>query len=222
MSNIAGKAYAMNVVTPVKGWYAWQTKFIFWFVVKFPSFLKGLINLSLIHYAHWAVVSPKQFPRLSESQPKESLNYHYMFFFSNFNGSWSQYVDSFSFAIPSGLDIFWRKNIGYPKSVPLTPFHDYIRFNQVQTSHYYSAYPYAASNDVKSAAKVKDALLAFEREFLEVDENTFADAYNRLLIDLQNDMGELGPVPIVSMASDAVINNRSSRPTAIANEVEEV
>ncbi len=208
MSNIAGKAYAMNVVTPVKGWYAWQAKFVFWFVVQFPSFLKGLINLSLIHYAHWSVVKPSEFPRLSPDQPAEDLNYHYMFFCSNFNGSWDQYVDSFSFAIPSGLNVFWRKNMGYPESIPLTPFHDYIRYNQVQTNHYYNAYPYAASNDVKSAKRVKAALIDFQATHLNDNTDAFVAAYNKLLISVQNDLGELGGVPIVSMASDAVLDTR--------------
>ena len=104
MSNIAGKAYAMNVVTPIRFWTAVLNKVIFWAAGKRPSTLNGLITLSLIHYARWVVVDRDQFPHLSPQQPKENLRFGYMFFFSNFNGSWEQYVDSFTFAIPGGLD----------------------------------------------------------------------------------------------------------------------
>ena len=81
MSNIAGKAYAMNVVTPIRFWTAWLNKVIFWAAGKRPSTLKGLITLSLIHYARWVVVDRDQFPHLSPKQPKENLRFGYMFFF---------------------------------------------------------------------------------------------------------------------------------------------
>src|SRR5262249_49919190 len=104
MSNIAGKAYAMNAITPMRWYTAWLNRFFFWGSGRFTSFLGGLLTLSLIHYARWVILKPNQFPRLSPDQPEEQLKYHYMFFFSNFNGSWDQYVDSFSSAISGGLD----------------------------------------------------------------------------------------------------------------------
>src|SRR4029453_15555841 len=106
MSNIAGKAYAMNAITPMRWYTAWLNRFFFWGSGRFTSFLGGLLTLSLIHYPRWVILKPNQFPRLSPDQPEEQLKYHYMFFFSNFNGSWDQYVDSFSSAISGGLDNF--------------------------------------------------------------------------------------------------------------------
>src|SRR5579859_1171234 len=161
MSNIAGKAYAMNVVTPMRWYTSWLNRVAFWASSQYQPFLAGLLTLSLIHYARWVIVKPGQFPKLSPAQPAEDLKYHYMIFFSNFNGSWDQYVDSFSAAIPTGLNAYWIKNIKYPKSVPMLPFHRYITSNQVWTDHYYNAYPMATSNDLKSAKKVKAGLLKF-------------------------------------------------------------
>lgn len=204
MSNIAGKAYAMNVITPIRWYMAWINRLIFKIALKKPSTLKGLITLSLIHYARWVIIPRDSFPRLDPSQPKEELNYSYMLFFSNFNGSWDQYVDSFTFAIPSGLDLFWKWNVRYPKSVPLTPFHDYIRHNQIDTAHYYTAYPMAASNDVKSAQKVKKALIAFTATSSDKAPEDFLNDYNKLLNDLQHHFGDMRPTPIVSLSADAV------------------
>ena len=201
MSNIAGKAYAMNVITPIQWYLGWLNKLIFWIALRLPSTLKGLTTLSLIHYARWVIIGRSQFPRLDPSQPKENLHYSYMLFFSNFNGSWDQYVDSFTFAIPSGLDLFWKWNVRYPKSVPLTPFHSYIKFNQIQTDHYYNAYPLAAANDIKSAKKVKAALMAFDLKVEQAEPDEFLKQYNALLRALQNDLGEMRPTPIVSMAA---------------------
>jgi hypothetical protein len=204
MSNIAGKAYAMNVITPIKWYMAWVNKLVFWIVVRFPKVLNGLITLSLIHYARWVIVGRKQFPHLAPEQPKEDLRYSYMLFFSNFNGSWDQYVDSFTFAIPKGLDLFWKGNIRYPRSVPLTPFHQYIRYNQIETIHYYSAYPLATSNDVKAATKLKAALIEFDDHWTNAPPEQFRKQYNALLRNLQNDLGDMSPAPIISMAAAQV------------------
>jgi hypothetical protein len=204
MSNIAGKAYAMNVITPLRWYTAWISRVIFWFAGMNPSTTKGLITLSLIHYARWVIVESSQFPRLSEEQPAEELKYDYMFFFSNFNGSWDQYVDSFSSAIPGGLDAFWIWNIKYPKSVPMLPFHHYITANQIWTDHYYNPYPMAASNDVKAAQRVRNGLLGLIADTKGASAGEFQDQYNALLMNLQHDISEMGPNPIVSLSASAV------------------
>ena len=209
MSNIAGKAYAMNVITPIRWYMAWINKLIFWYAGKRAATLIGLQTLSLIHYARWVIIDRWKFPRLHPSQPKEKLKYSYMLFFSNFNGSWDQYVDSFTFAIPAGLDLFWKWNVRYPKSVPLTPFHNYIRHNQIDTDHYYSAYPLATSNDIKSARHLKQALIDIEAETKdESDPTRFTEKYHRFLINVQYDLGEMRPAPVISLAAHAVRERR--------------
>lgn len=213
MSNIAGKAYAMNVVTPIRWYTAWLNRLLFW-AAQLPvgkKALNGLITLSLIHYARWAIVNPGQFPRLDSSQPKENLKYTYMFFFSNFNGSWTQYVDSFHMSIPSGLNLFWAKNVKYPGSVPLQPFHDYITFNQIWTNHYYNAYPTAASNDVKAAKRIKAGLIAFIESTKNESPDDFKKKYDGLLNSLQNDLSLMAPTPIVSLAAAAVEMRRRAQ-----------
>jgi hypothetical protein len=204
MSNIAGKAYAMNVVTPMHWYTAWLNRVFFLAASLYQPFVAGLVTLSLIHYARWVIVKPGQFPRLSPDQPEEDVKYNYMIFFSNFNGSWDQYVDSFSAAIPTGLDLFWKLNIKYPKSVPMLPFHRYITSNQIWTDHYYNAYPMASSNDIKSAKKVKTNLLSFIGEVKDVTPEVFQDQYNRLLLELQHDISQMGPNPVVSLAASSV------------------
>ncbi len=208
MSNIAGKAYAMNVITPIKWYMAWINKLIFW-AAQLPflsGYLKGLITLSLIHYARWVIVKPSEFPRLDSSQPKETIKYNYMFFFSNFNGSWEQYVDSFHTSIPEGLNLFWYRNVKYPGSVPLQPFYSYITYNQIWTNHYYSAYPLAASNDIKSSQKVKSSLVDFCRKTVNNSASEFFEQYQKLLLTLQNDISLMEPAPIVSLSAQAVSN----------------
>ena len=231
MSNIAGKSYAMNVITPITGWvyYLNRIKFAavqfsisrklgttgFWgnlVPLKLADLiydrLNGLLTLSLIHYARWAII--KKFPHLDESQPKEQLNYHYMLFFSNFNGSWKQYVDSFHMAIPNGLDLLWYKNVKYPNSVPLQPFHNYITYNQIWTNHYYNAYPLAASNDIKGAQELMEELQQFISESdLNADAELFQRRFEVLLNNQQRNLGLMAATPIVSLSAKAVMERES-------------
>ena len=218
----------MNVITPLR-WYTawwnrliffaagalppfppappgnWLKRFYFWAAGKLPSPTIGLRTLSLIHYARWVIVRPGDFPKLSKDQPQEDLKYNYMFFFSNFNGSWDQYVDSFSSAISGGLDLFWKRNIKYPESVPMLPFHHYITSNQIWTDYYYNAYPMASSNDVKSAKVVKARLLEFVRDRAQnARPEEFQQEYNRMLLDLQHHLSYMGVTPVISLSASAV------------------
>jgi len=210
MSNIAGKAYAMNLVTPIRTWLMPINKLIFWAVGTraFARNLEGLLTLSMIHYARWVILRARDFPRLSADQPKETLKYGYMMFFSNFNGSWEQYVDSFSVAIPKGLNLLWKWNVGWPESVPEQPFHRYVEFNQIWTDYYYSAYPMAASNDVKAAQRVKDRLHVMVQSTAKASPDQFLAAYNKMLKDLQGDLSPMDASPIVSLAAEDIVARR--------------
>lgn len=210
MSNVAGKAYAMNLLTPLFKWMTGVNRLAFWAigtpVLAFS--LRGLLTLSMIHYARWVIVRPKDWPRLSTDQPKEDTSYDYMLFLSNFNGSWAQYVDSFSNAIPSGLNLLWFMNVGWPKSVPQEKFHRYVLHNQFWTNHYYSAYPLAASNDVKAGSKVRSELTEFARRTRGGSPESFMTSYNRLLKNLQEDLGALDVSPPLSTASIAAMQRQ--------------
>lgn len=206
MSNIAGKAYAMNLLTPITRWKVIINRIIFWFAgtKMFSSALDGLVTLSLIHYARWVIIGRKQFPHVSPSQPKEDLKYNYMAFNSNFNGSWTQYVDSFSIAIPSGLNLIWWKNVAWPNAVPETPFNRYVIGNQIWTAHYYCAYPMAASNDVKAGHEIAKGVRKLSKELGAVSAVDFRKKYDAVLEAVQNEISMMARTPIVSLANEAI------------------
>ncbi|NQY11078.1 MAG: hypothetical protein HRT71_16400 [Flavobacteriales bacterium] len=206
MSNIAGKAYSMNLMTPITRKMILINKLIFWIAGTpyFSGALNGLRTLSLIHYARWVVVGRKQFPHVSPDQPEEDLEYNYMFFNSNFNGSWTQYVDSFSMAIPSGLNLLWKKNVGWPDAVPETPFNRYVINNQIWSSHYYCAYPMAASNDVKAGQSIKGGVEELSKGLDSISAADFRKKYDATTKKLENDISMMAPTPVVSLANLAI------------------
>jgi len=196
MTNINGKAYAMNAVTPMKAWKTPILRVLFFLLGALKSKQKDLIDLSFIHFARWVIVKRNQFPRLSPEQPKEQLDYDYLLFFSNFNGTWNQYIDAFSAVLATGLDLIWRWSEKFPGAVPVTAFKRYIALVQFDTDYYYSAYPYAATNDVKAAIRVYAALRDFAGASQGLTPEQFNQAYLNLLVKVQADIGALGPAPV--------------------------
>jgi hypothetical protein len=207
MSNVAGKAYGMNVVTPMRPWRTWINRLLFMASRALPDKLGGLLGLSIIHFARWVIIKRDQWPDLG--QGKQALQNDYMLFCSNFNGTWDQYIDAFSDGIPDGLDLLWYSSTRYPHSIPITPFKDYIRANQVDTNYYYNSVPGAAQRDVKSALRVRRALLALaaaQKPALSPAE--FRKLYVAALTGVQNDLGYQGYAPIASLDTDHADTNR--------------
>jgi len=196
MNNINGKAYAMNAISPMKPWKTWIVRGFF-FILGHLTFLQAnLVNLSFIHFARWVIVARNGFPRPDKNQPREQLRYDYLLFFSNFNGTWNQYIDAFSAVLGGGLDAIWRRSEKFPGAVPVTPFKDYIARGQFQTDYYYDAYPHATTNDVKAAHRVQAAFDDLAGRSSAMPAADFEKAYLRFVVRVQSDLGETGEPPV--------------------------
>lgn len=207
MSNIAGKAYAMNVVTPSKPYLTWLNRLIFMVARGVPKVLSGLLGLSLIHFARWVIIKRDQWPDLG--QGKEELQNDYMLFCSNFNGTWDQYIDAFSDGIPNGLNLFWYTASKYPQSIPVTSFKNYITYNQVFTDYYYNATPGSAQRDVKSAMRVNEAVQGLAVAHAAQTPEEFAKTYQAALVKVQGDLGDPGFGPVASLDTERADMNRA-------------
>jgi hypothetical protein len=207
MSNIAGKAYAMNVVTPVKPCWTWLQRLIFMAARAIPSSLTGLIHLSIIHFACWVIIKRKDWPVLDGRKSADIAN-DYVLFLSNFNGTWDQYIDAFSDGIPSGLDLLWYASTKYPHSIPISPFKGYIVRNQIDADYYYNATPGSAQRDIKAALRVMAALRGLQARHGSASPAEFAAAYREALVKIQNCLGSPGLAPVASLATQAADRNR--------------
>lgn len=208
MSNVAGKAYCLNVVTPTTPWHALLKRLIFLAVRAFPVLMAGLRGLSVIHFARWAIIPRRAWPRFGRR--RMDLSYDYTLFCSNFNGTWDQYIDAFSDGISYMLDLAWYHDYGYPGSIPLAPFQRYIRHNQVNTDYYYNATPGAAQRDIKASIRVWQAVRALEEIKDTLDPLSFAREYRRLFTHVQNDLGSMGPGAVPSLPTEAAHRLRQS------------
>jgi hypothetical protein len=197
MSNINGKVYAMNAITPMKPWKTFVLRGFFFLLVHIKPLQQDLINLSFIEFARWVVLPRKRFPFLGNGQLKEDLQYDYLLFFSNFNGTWNQYIDAFSAVLGKGLNLVWRWSEKFPGPVPVTAFKEYIARVQFDTDYYYTAYPHATANDLKSAHIVQTSLDSLCQNTQSCNPDQFAEAYLRFVLEVQAHLGETGEAPTV-------------------------
>ncbi len=196
MSNINGKLYAMNAITPMRPWKALIVRVLLFVLGAWKSSQKPLVDLSFIEFARWVIIPRHRFPFMGSGQQKENLTYDYLLFFSNFNGTWNQYIDAFADVLSDRLNLVWRWSEKFPGSVPVTPFKQYIASVQFDTDYYYVAYPHATANDVKSAHIVQSSLDSLSETAAQCSPSEFANAYLQFVLQVQSHIGETGEAPV--------------------------
>lgn len=196
VTNINGKTYAMTAITPMKPWKTPILRLLFFILAHVKPLQSKLVNLSFIHFARWVVIKRHAFPRPAPTQPEENLFYDYLMFFSNFNGTWNQYIDAFADVLSQGLDAIWIWSEKFPRARPVTAFKRYISQVQFDTDYYYTAYPTATTNDVKAAHRVCGALEDFGRSSDGMTPEQFSGAWLEFLTKVQTDLGATGIGPV--------------------------
>jgi hypothetical protein len=157
--NVDGQAIAITVFSTVKAWGRPWLKLVFLEPKVLPQTLATLQKLSFIHFARWTMVSELAYN--GAPQPRKKLRRGHLYFESNFNGGWEEYIDAFSYVLKDGMAAFWGSSYGFPGAVPPGPFKDYIKTSdrRLEASHFYSAYPESTVTIVNAALEI-DGLIA--------------------------------------------------------------
>jgi hypothetical protein len=183
LDNVDGQAVALTVFSTVKWWgRLFLPLFFLWIRLRAGS-LNTLKQLSFIQSARWALVF--RIPYNGHPQPRRRLRYPHLFFESNFNGGWEEYIDAFSYVLTTGMWAFWGSSYGFPKALPAGPFKHYIRDNEIVASHYYSAYPTATATTVLAALELAPQVAALCEQATDMSPEEFARAWRRFTTDLQ-------------------------------------
>ena len=178
--NVLGRANALTVLSAVKRrWVPWL-RVLFFVGTHVPALLNTLRRLSFIHFARWTIV--RELP--AGGEPRELRHVH-LFFESNFNGTWSQYIDAFSYVVPRHIAAIWGSSYGFPGPLPAKPFKEYIAEHEYPAGHYYSAYPEASSTMVLSALELRRELDRLRRRAGSMTPEAFDAAYKAFLTDNQ-------------------------------------
>lgn len=200
LGDIVGKSSALTVVTPL--WCSWINRFLFALYRSLPAQFFPLVNLQMIHFARWVILPKDRWPGCSE---KFKTRYSYLLFASNFNGTWDVYLDEFSDVISLGMDTMWYRSIGYPKSIPSSPFKSYIDDNSIECSYYYNALPGYSLRDVASALRVRKAINYLEEQLSDINtdqdktdatkDDLFFQHFQSVMANLANHFPSTGKPP---------------------------
>lgn len=93
------------------------------------------------------------------------------------------------------MNLIWKPCVGYPGAKPITRFLEYIRLNQFDTDYYYSAYPNAATADIRGAVDLVAQLDEFAKRTESIAPTRFKDEFERFLIAISHDLSTTGPAP---------------------------
>lgn len=182
--NHDGQAIAITVFSTIKWWGKVFLPVLFLVTRRFPKLTGTLSKLSFIHFARWTIVRKPAYN--GPPQRKGGLRYGHMYFESNFNGGWEEYIDAFSHILTSGMTAFWGSSYGFPTPLPTAPFKAYIQINETEADHYYSAYPDATSTMIQRALELDPKLARLKLDAERMDPDAFAAAYRTFLTDVQH------------------------------------
>lgn len=146
--NVAGQTTAITTLSVVRWWGRLWLPVLFALTRRFPALTAKLRELSFISFARWCLISELPF----NGAPQKPLPRPLLFFESNFNGAWDEYIEAFSDRLATGMRAFWGSSEGFPGALPVGPFKAYIRGNETMADHFYAAYD-ATSTQVQHALK---------------------------------------------------------------------
>ena len=172
----------MTVITPVLRGIGWLQHLVLW-ALRFGKY-QELQQLRFIHFARWTVLRPSAFAPVAKDQPAERVRQGYLFFYTNFNGPWDQYIEAFALqpVIRRGMKLLWGGSAGFPGPVPLTPFKEYIRYFQREVDGAWFGY---GDSTVRSIGRALDVERALSDFVLHTPADESADAFAARYGELQ-------------------------------------
>ncbi len=183
-TNVVGQAIAINVFSAVRWWGRLWLPVLFLLARLFPGrSTSGIARLSFIHFARWTLVS--RLPYNGPPQARRGLRYPRLYFESNFNGGWEEYIDAFSYVLTREIKTVWGSSYGFPGPLPTGPFKAYIRRNEFPVDHFYSAYPDGTTTTVLAGLELRERLAPLRREADDLGPEAFALAWRAFLTDVQ-------------------------------------
>jgi hypothetical protein len=175
--NVHGRARALTLLTPVRPLW---TPFL-WLVMRSARyhtyFRDHSLQFKFIYYVRWAIF--QEFPG------GEKKRYPYLFFESNFDIPWRQYIDAFAYVIPKDISVIWGRGFAFPGPPPAEPLKRWIAMNSLEGGHYYMAYPQASVKMTMASLEARDRCEELAKRVDSMSPQQFRKAFDEALGDLQ-------------------------------------
>ena len=182
-SNVCGETTSITLFTVQRSWGRLAMPALFAVSRVVPKALEAMDGLSFISFASWSLI--RDVPYNGPPQSLRRLRFAHLFFEVHFNGSWAQYIDSSVRILTTGMKSFWSSSETFPGPLPASPFQRFFKVHEVDTSHYYCAYPDATVTIVRSALALEQRLDMFAHRAGMIREEQFDGAWDAFLEDVQ-------------------------------------
>ena len=181
--NVCGNTTSITLFSTLRWWGPLVMRPLFALTRAIPKTLAQMDSLSFISFASWSLV--RDIPYNGTPQRTRRLHYPHLFFEVHFNGSWAQYIDSSVRVLTTGMKSFWGTSETFPGPLPAGPFQRFFKVHEVDTDHYYCAYPEATVTIVRSALALEQRLDMFAHRAALLQPEAFDEAWDAFLEDAQ-------------------------------------
>lgn len=183
--NISGRARALTLHTPIRPAWTPFLRLVMRTSSLHPLFKRHSLQFNFIYFVRWAIVDRMPPDR---SLPAEDLHHSYLFFESNFDTPWKQYIDAFAYIIPRDIRTIWGRGPAFPGPPPAEPLKAWIARNSLEGGHYYAAYPEASVKMVLSALHLRRRFGRLVRDAQGAGPERFERLWTEFLDDVQHDL----------------------------------
>ncbi len=185
--NVHGVARALTAIGPLApGLRYWKLRAGFWLRRHVALFrnarARDLRRLSFIHYARWALITELPAPDGTSRRPLRPV---YMYFESNFNGGFEEYIDAFAYVLTERMKELFGAVYNFPGPMPAEPFKAFIRRHDYAAEHFYSAYANTTATDVGRALTVAEEFKRLREDAVDCTDEEFATRWRAFLTSVE-------------------------------------
>jgi hypothetical protein len=171
--NSYGRHSALTLFTPIRRRWVWFVRAALWISKWLPMTQTHILQFKFIHMVRWSVIK------------RDELNDAYLFFESDFDGPWQQYIDGFAYVIPRDIRFLWGRGYDFPAPPPAEPLKRWIAKNSMEGGSFYSAYPSASTKMVLGALATRQGLENLAAENASLGPEEFKARYEQFLVEVQ-------------------------------------
>ena len=173
MSDRAGQAHALTVLTPIRPGHEQRLRR---YLEALPVGSDGpLGKIPATHFGRWVIIP--QLVYEGPPQRRDELRHPYLLFSSSFDGYLDPYLDDLLVTLRSEADAIWGHCLGWPGAADVGRAKDYLWRNRVPTSLFYAAYPQATTGQVLRALERRRTLTELALRTQGRDPGALKEAY---------------------------------------------
>lgn len=173
MTNRAGQAYALTVLTPIRPGHEQSLRR---YLDALPVGADGpLGKIPTTHFGRWVIIP--QLVYEGPPQRPDTLRSEYLLFTSSFDGELDPYLEALRTKAGAEVSAIWSHCVAFPGIDDHAAFNRYLRHNQIDSSFFVAAYPHASVDQVRASLALRERLIDFAVRAQEMEPGALQAAF---------------------------------------------